>query len=66
MPASAPPKASDPIFAFVIETLFPTFAELAVADPEIVTLALGSLGSIRLKMDAEIAVEASYTLVPVM
>ena len=47
------------MLALVIATLFPTFAELAVPDPVIVTLALGLLGSTKLKIAADIAVEAS-------
>ena len=46
--------------------LLPTLAEFAVPDPEIVTFALGLLGSTKLKIEALTAVEASYCRVPVM
>ena len=51
---------------FVIEILLPTFAELAVPDPEIVTFAPGLLGSTKLKIEPATVDEASYCLVPVM
>ena len=52
--------------ALVIAILLPTLAELAVPDPEIVTFALGLLGSTKLKTEAATADEASYCRVPVM
>ena len=52
--------------ALVIAILFPTLAELAVPEPEIVTFAPGLLGSTKLKIEPATADEASYCLVPVM
>ena len=46
--------------------LLPTLAEFAVPDPEIVTFALGLLGSTKLKIEPATADEASYCRVPVM
>jgi hypothetical protein len=46
--------------------LFPTLAELAVPEPEIVTFAPGLLGSTKVKTEAATAAEASYCRVPVM